>query len=244
MNCTKALLLLFLCLSVAFTQGKHLQSDLVHNIPNDRDVFSILEDFYKSTNGPGWRNNTNWLHKEVPYCNWYGITCEDFLIKLDLQSNQLSGSIPTSLGKLTELQQLDLSSNQLSGSIPSSLGQLTQLGYLLLSNNQLSGPIPSFLGNLTVYLDLSYNQLSGTIPSSLGKLPRLGYVHLSNNQLSGPIPSLGNFTVLLDLSYNQLSAFVKDFEIPTHFVLCYMNENPFVCPIPPWAITVCQATCG
>jgi hypothetical protein len=130
---------------------------------------------------------------------------------LHLNNNQLSGSIPSSLLKLTRhLHDLFLSNNQLSGSIPSWLGEFPNLQYLYLDGNQLSGSIPSSLGKLTImlYLFLNDNQLSGSIPSSLGNLTYLYYLCLDNNRLSGSIPrSLGNLKELryLDLSNNQLS---------------------------------------
>ena len=54
---------------------------------------------------------------------------------LDLSNNQLSGSIPSSLGNLSNLEGLDLSNNQLSGSIPSSLGNLSKLEEFHVSGN-------------------------------------------------------------------------------------------------------------
>ena len=109
---------------------------------------------------------------------------------LDLYGNDLSGSIPPELGKLTNLEDLDLSGNDLSGSIPPELGNLTNLRNLLLYGNDLSGSIPPELGNLTklVLLYLSCNSLSGSIPPELGKLTNLGDLDLSGNSLSGSIP--------------------------------------------------------
>jgi len=49
--------------------------------------------------------------------------------------NQFSGSIPTNLGGLRELQVLDLDSNEQSGGIPASLGNLSELEVLTLSEN-------------------------------------------------------------------------------------------------------------
>ena len=68
---------------------------------------------------------------------------------LDLNSNNLTGSIPPEIGNLTNLTYLNLQDNQLTGSIPPEIGDLTNLNYLKLENNQLTGSIPSEIGNLT-----------------------------------------------------------------------------------------------
>ncbi|MEN8218949.1 MAG: hypothetical protein ABFS56_21775 [Pseudomonadota bacterium] len=104
---------------------------------------------YNSTDGANWVDNTKWNVTNKP-CNWYGLSCSGGRVsELDLYSNQLSGSIPSQLGNLTQLTMLDLSDNELSGSIPTELGSLTNLMALELSDNQLTGSIPSQLGNLT-----------------------------------------------------------------------------------------------
>ncbi|GJP69098.1 hypothetical protein CLOP_g25727 [Closterium sp. NIES-67] len=61
------------------------------------------------------------------------------------------------------------------GSIPVTIGNLTQLTYLSLTSNGLTGAIPPVLGSLTLLdtLDLSHNNLSGRIPASLQHLDRL-----------------------------------------------------------------------
>ncbi|XP_060200728.1 LRR receptor-like serine/threonine-protein kinase RGI3 [Lycium barbarum] len=110
--------------------------------------------------------------------------------------NQLFGTIPPEIGKLTNLVYLDLSMNNLASSIPKSIGDLTELKILELGN----------LKNLTD-LDLSNNQLSDSIPITLGDLTELKFLYLPSNQLSGLIPSeLGNLKNLtvLELSHNQL----------------------------------------
>ncbi len=106
--------------------------------------------------------------------------------KLFISDNQLSGSIPSSLSNLMQLNYLHLYNNQLSGSIPSELGSLSNLLELYLHGNQLSGTIPSELANLSnlQYLQLNNNQLSGTIPSELGNLSKLQRLYLDGNQLT------------------------------------------------------------
>ena len=64
----------------------------------------------------------------------------EFLEILNLEDlKQITGSIPSSLGKLQRLKQLILDSNNLSSSIPPSLGNLHNLQALYLSDNGLSG---------------------------------------------------------------------------------------------------------
>jgi Leucine-rich repeat (LRR) protein len=181
------------------------------NALNANPDLQPLIDLYNATSGPGWTNKTNWLTGSNP-CNWYGITCNGNarVSSVFLPSNSLNGSIPASLGNLSQLQYLYLNANQLKGSIPASLGNLSQLQTLFLPDNQLNGSIPATLGSLSQLKEfyLNNNRLTGTIPGNLGNLSKLQYLWLSINQLTGTIPaSLGNLTQLinLDLGYNQLT---------------------------------------
>ncbi|KAK9093022.1 hypothetical protein Syun_027933 [Stephania yunnanensis] len=88
-----------------------------------------------------------------------------------LQNNQISGSIPFEIGKLSQLETLDFSNNQFAGEIPTSLGFLNHLNYLRLSKNNLYGQIPQSVASLSdlTFLDLSFNNLSGPVPRILAK---------------------------------------------------------------------------
>ncbi|CAI7815088.1 unnamed protein product [Closterium sp. NIES-54] len=66
-----------------------------------------------------------------------------------LNANELSGSIPASVGNLEYLDTLELADNSLTGSIPESIGSLVQLTLLNLTANQLTGPIPTTICNLS-----------------------------------------------------------------------------------------------
>ena len=177
---------------------------------------AALVALYEATDGENWTNNTNWL-SDKPLGEWSGVTTDDSgrVTVLYLTHNQLSGTLPSELGNLTNLQWLMLVSNQLSGTLPASLGALPNLQSLDLDTNQLSGTLPAWLGSLTNLqsLSLSRNELSGEIPSELGNLTNLEWLALIDNELSGEIPSeLGNLTNLQDLwlSDNELSG-----EIPS-----------------------------
>ncbi|KAM0935982.1 putative transferase [Dioscorea sansibarensis] len=90
---------------------------------------------------------------------------------LELQENNISGLIPSSLGNLTRLVSMDLYKNQLSGPIPTTFANLDSLRYLRLNENNLSGIIPTgvrdlvFFGSL-VQLNLSGNSFEGGIRNS------------------------------------------------------------------------------
>ncbi|CDP11199.1 unnamed protein product [Coffea canephora] len=121
-------------------------------------------------------------------------TCSEILI----------GTIPTSLGNLTNLTVLHLYDNQLSGSIPEELGNLELLTDLELDRNELNGSIPKSFGDLSnlEFVFFRENQLSGSIPEELGKLAKLAVMEMDTNQFSGHLPehlcqngTLQNFTV-------------------------------------------------
>lgn len=63
-----------------------------------------------------------------------------------LDSNQLTGNIPASVGLVQNLTILRLDNNALNGSVPSSINNLTYLNVLNLANNMLIGPLPNLTG--------------------------------------------------------------------------------------------------
>ena len=173
---------------------------------------------YNSTDGPHWNNHTNWLTSS-PVKTWYGIKVTNRrVIVISLSGNGLNGRIPSSIGRLANLDTLDLSWNYgyrygpgLKGPIPSTIGNLLNLQWLDLGVNQLRDSIPSSIGNLLnlKYLNLSFNrQLTGGIPSSISNLVNLNTLNLEADQLGGSIPSsIGKLINLSSfiLGYNQLS---------------------------------------
>jgi hypothetical protein len=62
---------------------------------------------------------------------------------LNLSRNQLEGQIPTSLNRISTLEQLDLAKINLGGPIPEGLSTLSMLDSFDVSSNNLCGPIPT-----------------------------------------------------------------------------------------------------
>lgn len=163
----------------------------------------VLIDLYNSTGGANWTNKTGWTLPGTTGdnpCGWYGITCSGGRVKeINLYNNNLTGTIPTSIGNLSVLTFLSLSNNHLSGTIPAQIGNLTNLTGLYLYLNQLSGSIPIELTGLNQLkrLSISRNQLTGSIPVQIENLTHLEELDLNSNQFSGSIPvEIGNMTSL------------------------------------------------
>ncbi|XWS20751.1 hypothetical protein CRYUN_Cryun31cG0129400 [Craigia yunnanensis] len=131
-------------------------------------------------------------------------------IWLDLSMNYLSGPIPTTIGRLRNLQNLNLDENKLQGSIPHGFCGLKGLYQLSLAANELVGHLPACLCNLNSLrsLNMSSNKLHLAIPLSFWSLKDILKVDLSSNNLSGSLPlDIGNLKVLthLNLTRNLLS---------------------------------------
>ena len=232
----------------ACVHGEQGESDTTNNCSTGVPVTvagsgsdrAVLEALYNATNGARWTNSANW-NTNAPLDQWVGVStdADGRVFDLVLGNNNLTGSIPSSLGNLQALYNLVLDGNQLTGEIPASLGNLSNLRWLWLSNNQLTGEIPDALGNLTNLEDmvLGQNGLTGEIPATLGNLSGLTLLGLDNNELTGEIPAaLGNLTNLvfeLRLDNNRLTG-----SIPpalgnlTELGVLYLNGNQLTGTIP------------
>lgn len=126
---------------------------------------------------------------------------------LELRDNSLRGTLPAELfGTLINVSMVDLARNELSGSIPTQLGKLRNLQSLQLNGNMLSGTIPTELGTAghalgvgwredrsglegLTRLELAQNSLSGIVPSQIGMLESLQLVDLAGNEELGYLPT-------------------------------------------------------
>ncbi|XP_064938465.1 nodulation receptor kinase isoform X6 [Musa acuminata AAA Group] len=100
----------------------------------------------------------NWSGDPCSPSPWEGFTCQMLnhtftITHLNLSSNNLQGSIPTSIGDLSELRELYLEDNNFTGSVPESFLSLHHLSNLSIKcNPHLDSQLPPGLSrrNLTV----------------------------------------------------------------------------------------------
>jgi Leucine-rich repeat (LRR) protein len=133
---------------------------------------------------------------------------------LQLNDNNFSGTIPSTLGSLVSLEHILFDNNALVGPIPTELAQCQNLKTLSLGVNQLTGdigPVINMLPPSLAELGLAFNLFNGTIPTSIGTFTDLNWLGLSENNLIGTIPSelglLSNLTTLF-LHENQFTGTV------------------------------------
>ncbi|XP_015159001.1 receptor-like protein 12 [Solanum tuberosum] len=115
------------------------------------------------------------------------------LIYLSIANNKLTGSIPSSICNLYQLQFLDMSNNSINNKLPPCLFQMFDyLSVLNLGRNRLSGIIlDTFLSNCSLKtLDLSNNNLEGKVPRSLQRCAFLEVLDIGNNKIRDTFPCM------------------------------------------------------
>jgi gliding motility-associated-like protein len=226
----------FFIISIMILAGIFRTTNVMAQAVNVTDSLTLVS-IYNNTGGPNWFNHTGWLIG--PVVNWFGVTLMNNKVDdLALDGNNLTGSLPNSIGNFTAIEGMELGDNKLTGSIPTSIGNLKILRSLTLENNLLTGTIPSSIGTIPTLSDIYFkiNKLNGTIPASIGNLASLANLDLSYNKLTGTIPTTFNNLTKLDqliLSGNQLSGTIPggigNFVFISNLQL---NSNLLTGPIP------------
>lgn len=125
---------------------------------------------------------------------------------------QFRGTLPASVGSLSNLRVLTVSSNELTGKLPAELKKLTMLETLSVERNSLMGTFPLLEGMTSLRapkarengfvreippgvftpnlktIDVSRNSFTGTLPSAVGKAVHLEELDVSANRLVGTLP--------------------------------------------------------
>ena len=192
---------------------------------NVQDSLALV-DIYNATNGSNWNNSTNWLIGKAK--TWYGVdvdTIANRVIQLDLDNNNLTGYIPSSIGNLTLINEIHIYNNNLTGNIPQTIGRLTHLNWIEAQNNQLSGILTDSICRLTniTAIHIGNNNFTGKVPDSLNQLPHLNTFGINNNQFD----RLPDFSAITN-------AWIADYEVENnHFTFGDIEPNmllgSFVC---------------
>ncbi|CAI9268314.1 unnamed protein product [Lactuca saligna] len=211
---------------------------------NSRETLEFLELAHNSITGFDQHPHfLPWTNLEVIFINDNQLRGQlpippKTTVMYSVSHNNLTGEIPASICELKYLQLLDLSFNNMSGTLPSCLGILSNslialylkrnnfhgkmmnafmsgslLNHLDLSENRFIGQLPRSLMNCThlEFLSLEDNSFHDVFPSWLGTLPRLQVLVLRSNKLHGPIDgstaASSRFPMLriIDLSNNRFS---------------------------------------
>jgi Leucine-rich repeat (LRR) protein len=181
-------------------------------------------DLYNYVSGPFWQNKTGWMRSGDVCGVWIGIVCGkgtsvNRVQEINLSGFGLQGTLQHSMVNLDALMKLNLNNNNIYGSLPDWLGSLTSLNTLALGNSMgqgIHGTIPESLGGLTnlQWLDLSSNGLTGDIPPSFANLTKLGRMDVSNNYLTGPNRTVPAFLENIGYLYMQNNSFAQPCPIP------------------------------
>ncbi|KAK9750105.1 hypothetical protein RND81_02G173800 [Saponaria officinalis] len=175
------------------------------------------------------------------------------LIHVLFDNNNLTGSIPSTIGLVQTLEAIRFDRNSLSGPLPSNLNKLTNMNELVLSNNALTGPVPDLTGlDYLNFVDMSNNSFTGTdvpqwfstlkslttvmmeqtglegkLPVEFFSIPQLQTVVLRNNRLNDSIDFGSSFSrqlQLIDLQNNSISALTV---APGYNFTLLLSDNPF-----------------
>uniref|UniRef100_A0ACD5XRF8 Uncharacterized protein n=1 Tax=Avena sativa TaxID=4498 RepID=A0ACD5XRF8_AVESA len=191
---------------------------------------------------------SNWVGNDPCGDKWVGIICtQDRVTSIRLSSFGLSGSLSGDIQSLSELQYLNLSYNKdLGGSLPSTIGSLSNLQNLILVGCRFTGEIPTEIGQLSnlIFLSLNSNRFSGRIPPSLGGLTKLYWFDLADNKLTGGLPVYDGTNLGLDnltntkhfhFGVNQLSGTIPTQIFNSNMTLIHLliDNNNFSGRIPP-----------
>ena len=124
-----------------------------------------------------------------------------------MERGTLTGTIPSEIGRLSNLIFIDLDFNQLTGTLPTQLYTLVNMTQLDLNNNRLQGKIEGIESfSKLEFLQLHSNGFTGTIPEQVGTtMGLLGTFTLHDTNFSGVVP-LGLCDLVVDGTLMSLIA--------------------------------------
>jgi len=140
---------------------------------------------------------------------------------LSLSSNFLESSLPSQLGMLSNLTDFDIALNiNLSGTLPTEMGRLTSMEWLQVWENKLTGSIPSEIGLMTrlTSMNLSENRFTGLIPTEIAQLSNMKM--LTFQDLPLVFGSLVTFCENIEVTSDTSIIVDRDFVTTAYQVTC------------------------
>ena len=182
---------------------------------SDNDA-SVMLDLKKSLDSP---DSLSWTDSDP--CQWPHIQCnkDQRVTRIQIGNQKLTGKLPQTLKNLTSLQVLEVQNNQLSGSVPSLAG-LSSLQSLLLHDNKFDYMPSDFFDGMSSLQDvyIGYNEFKAwQLPDSIKSVSNLQRFSATQCNITGNIPAFfGGDTfaslTFLDLAFNYLEG-----ELPASF---------------------------
>ena len=156
---------------------------------------------------------TRWL-SATHECEWMGVFCgagSKLVTDINMSMYQLLLFSSCWLHCPTNPFVNLLGNNNLSGTLPAQLSRLSHLANLQVEFNHLSGSLPQWVATLPELQRLSFcgNELTGSIPSEYFSLPKLRGILLDQNLLGGALPQT-NYSLglsFVSLQNNSLTGF-------------------------------------
>ncbi|KAI3993104.1 hypothetical protein MKX01_009847 [Papaver californicum] len=199
------LLAIFTLLSLSKFSPRALSEDVISIpdlklgdafIPNPRlqSAFIALQALKHAVVSDPNKFTSNWYGPDV--CSYNGI---------DLNHQNIAGTLPYQLGYLTDLALFHINSNRFYGGIPETFKYMRLLFELDVSNNKFSGKFPSvvlYLSSLK-FLDIRFNEFYGDVPLKLFDM-KLDAVFINDNKFRFTIPkNFANSTISVLVSANN-----------------------------------------
>ena len=147
----------------------------------------------------------------------------DFFRRLYADNTPISGTLPSEIPRIKNLEILSLQECDMNGELPNGIFAMTSLEELYLADNNFRGPIPDKWASLVNIqsVSLAKNAFRGAVPESFGFAPLLKALSLKDQVskgggLSGSVPSFHKSRSLtqLILADNKLEG-----DLPTNILL-------------------------
>ena len=191
-----------------------------------------LLDFYTSTNGKHWKNNSNWNDSAIDHCDgWFGVSCCNTIPHFDTNYSNINFQNRVSVRLETLpyscINGLSLDNNNVSGILPDYWPNSTILFYLTISG-------------VDAFADQRAEQLSGRLPDWSQNLTNLAIIEFVRQSFSNAsfLPGFGssNCTIVYDLheSFQDNYVQIPEWNNQKYLTTVDLRGNKMNGTIPAW----------